>query len=208
MIPPNGKRMQKLLYNRRGMLALLALLVFVAAAVGGAIPFFYRELPDPAKANREELLRWLITKDIAKETPATQLALADRLETEFGSGVDWTAYQGKLEEPQRRQLLQNIPSVLRPWILEKADAYGRLSTDRQAAFLDRLIDTLEVWQGIEKLLPQPTTNAKNPPTLATMMMQEIERLQKEAPAAQQKPLGQLWTDVQMRWFLRSIEPKT
>ena len=74
-----------------------------------------------------------------------------------------------------------------------------------------MIDTLEVWRGVEKLLPQPAANVPNPaksPKLATMMIQEMEQLQKEAPAAQQKQIGQLWTAVQMRWFLRSIAPKT
>ena len=111
MYLPDGNAMKKPLYKHRGILALLALLVFVAAALGGAIPFFYPCLPDPAKANRQELLQWLIAKDIAKETPATQLALAGRLEIEFGSGVDWAAFQGKLDAPQRKLLLQNIPAV-------------------------------------------------------------------------------------------------
>jgi hypothetical protein len=203
--------MRTILYKHRGILALLAFLVFVAAALGGVISIFNRDLPDPAKANREELLRWLIAKDLAKETPATQLALAKRLEEEFGSGVDWAKYQAKIDEPQRKQLFQNIPCVLRPWILEKAKAYAQLAKDRKAAFLDRLIDTLEVWRGIEKLLPQPVASAQNPapsPKLAAMLVQEMDKVQREVPAEQQKQVGKFWADVQMHWFLRSIAPKT
>ena len=203
--------MKKQFYKHRGILALLALFLFVAAALGGTIPFFYPCLPDPAKANRQELLRWLITKDMAKETPATQLALAGRLEIEFGAGVDWAAFQGKIDAAQRKLLLQNIPAVLRPWMLAKADAYERLSADCRAAFVERLIDTLEVWRGVEKLLPQTAANAQEPatsPKLATIMIREMEQLRKEAPAAQQKQIGELWADIQMRWFLRSIAPKT
>jgi hypothetical protein len=203
--------MKKLPLNRRGILALLLLVGCVAAALGGAIPFFYRDLPHPAKASREELLQWLVVKDVAAETPATQSALAGRLEAEFGSGVDWTAFQAEIDEPQRKQLLKNIPCVLRCWMLEKADAYGRLSADCRAAFLDRMIDSLEVWQGAEKLLPPSAPNgtetAKSP-KLATILMREMERLQEESPASQQKRIGRFWTDVQMRWFLRSIKPKT
>jgi hypothetical protein len=201
--------MKKLLYKRRGILALLALVAVVTAALGGAIPYFYRDLPEPAKANRDELLRWLIVKDLAEEPPATQLALAERLEVEFGSGVDWSEFEGEMDEAQCGRLMKNIPAVLRPWILKKADAYGRLPTDRRAAFLDRLIDKLEVWQGVEKLLPQPSANASEPsPKLAAILTREMERLQKEAPAAQRKQLARLWADLQVRWFLRSIAPKT
>ncbi len=95
-------------------MASLAFLMFVAAALGGAISIFNRNLPDPTKANREELLRWLISKDLSRETPATQLALAERLEAEFGAGVDWAAFQAKIDAPQRKQLCRNIPCVLRP----------------------------------------------------------------------------------------------
>ena len=131
----------------------------MAAAIGGAIPFFSRDLPDPAKANREELLRWLITKDLAKEPAPTQLALAQRLETEFAAGVDWSEFKNQIDEPQCRATVRKIsPAFCVPWILEKADAYGQLAADQQTAFLDRLIDTLEVWQGVEKLLPKQAEN--------------------------------------------------
>jgi hypothetical protein len=203
--------MKALLHKHRGILALLALLVLVGVALGGAIPFIYRDLPEPAKANRQDLLRWLITKDIAKETPAIQLTLASRLEAEFGSGVDWTAFQGKLNDSQRKQLIENIPSVLRPWMLEKAEVYERLSTDGRRAFLDRMLDTLDVWKGIEKLIPESAANAQNEtksPKLATILMQEMEILQREIPDSQKKQVGELWTAIQMRWFLRSLAPKT
>jgi len=203
--------MKSLLQNRRGILVVLASVLFVAAALGSAIPFFYGGLPDPAKANRHELLRWLITRDLAAETPTVRLALARRLETEFGSGVDWSKYQGKIDDAQRAQLLKNIPVVLRPWIQEKADAYARLAANEQAAFVDRLIDMLEVWRGIEELLPQPAENgpaAKESCALAAMLQQEIKGLEKESPAPRQKQISQLWSDVQWRWVMRALAPKT
>jgi hypothetical protein len=203
--------MKKLLYRRRGIFAVLALFVVVAAAVGGTIPFFYGNLPEPAKANRHELLRWLIVKDLAKETPATQLTLAERLEEEFGSGVDWAEFQSKLNDAQRKQLFQNIPCVLRPWILKKAETYEQVAKDQKKAFLDRLLDTLEVWRGVEKLLPNATASGKEPaksPKLAAILMQEMDKIQKESPVAQQKQIGKFWADVQMQWFLRSFATKT
>lgn len=204
------QKMQKPLLKRRGFLALFAFLLVVTAVIGGTIPFFYRDLPEPAKANRQELLRWLITKDLAKEPPERVLALGERLEAEFASGVDWSKYQSKLDEAQRKQLFQNIPYILRPWIVKKAEAYSQIAKDQKSAFLDRLLDTLEVWRGVEKLLPSSTAAGKEPaksPKLLTILMQEMDKIQKESPDLQQKQVGKFWADVQMQWFLRSIRPK-
>jgi hypothetical protein len=201
--------MKKLLYTRRGILALLALLVLVVGALGGAIPYFYG-LPDPAKANRHELLRWLVTRDIALESLEIQSALADRLESEFGKDVDWSSFRGKLSEAQINRLIHNIPAVLRPWMLKKSDTYAQLSADCRTAFVDRMIDTLEVWQGIEKVIPEPSgvgLSESQTPKLATLLTQEMEKLQKESTAAEQKKLGDLWLALQTRWFLRSFAPK-
>jgi hypothetical protein len=203
--------MKKVFSNRRGFLALLALLIFVAAALGGAIPFIYHDLPYPAKANRQELFRWLIAKDLAQESSSTRLALAQRLESEFASGLDWNSVEAKIDDSQRTLLLKNIPCVLRPWILEKAAAYERLSEDRRRGVLDRLLDTLEVWQGVEKLLPRPTSNAPEtakPSSLTAILLQEMENLQKEVPVAQRKQVDRLWVAMQTRWILRSLAPKS
>jgi hypothetical protein len=186
-------------------------LILTAVAIGGAIPFIPRALPDPSKATRDELLSWLITKDLAKEPAPTQLAIAKRLESEFASGVDWSKFKNHLDEPRCRQLIKNIPCVLRPWILEKADAYGQLAAEGQTAFLDRLIDTLEVWRGVEKLLPKQAENSQDPansPKLADILMKEMKNLKNESPPAQQKQIDQLWAAMQMRWIMRSFAPKT
>jgi hypothetical protein len=195
---------------RRGIFAFLALVALLVVAIGVAIPFLAQSLPDPAKADRQQLLRWLIAKNLEQETPATRLTLAQRLESEFAAGIDWTAFQSKIQEPQRKQLLNNIPCVLRPWILEKAEAYMKLSEGQRTAFLDRLIDTLESWRGVEKILPQSTQNTQGtekPPKLTAMLLKEMDSLQKEVPTEQQQQLNQLWTAMQARWLWRSFAPK-
>jgi hypothetical protein len=203
--------MKKMLSKRRGILAVLALSMIVASTAGAMFAFSCRGLPEPAKANRQELLRWLIATDLAEQTPETQLTLAERLEAEFGSGIDWAAFQSRLNDAERQQLFRNIPCVLRPWILKKANAYAQMAADQKTAFLDRLLDTLEVWRGVEKLLPQTGASDGVPaksPKLATILTREIDKLQKDAPLAQQELVGKFWTDVKLHWFLRSFSPKS
>jgi hypothetical protein len=202
--------MRKMSKKRRGILVFLVLIVLVAGTIVAAIPFFFRNLPEPAKANQQELLCWLVVKDLDKETSATQLALAQRLESEFAAGVDWTKYRSKIDEPERKQLLKNIPCVLRSGFLEKATVYERIATDRRTAFLDKLIDTLEVWRGAEELLPQQKAAEKESsamPRLASILMGEMEKLKKTVPDSQQKQVDQLWVAVQTRWLMRSFAPK-
>lgn len=203
--------MKKISVNRRGILVFAAVLLFLTAAVGGAIPLLSRGLPDPEKANREELLRWMVTRDLAKEPPVTQLALARRLESEFAAGVDWAAFKNKINDSQRRQLLNNITCVLRPWILEKAETYGRLAAEGRDAFLDQLLDTLDVWKGVEKLMPKQAQNgqgAAKPTDMNDLMMQEMAKLQKDSSPEQQKQIGQLCVAVQLRKVMRTFAPKT
>ena len=75
--PPRNDHDTPLVYamfskNRRGILWLLVLVALVAAGIGTAIPFLQPRLPDPAVASRDELLRWLVARDLAKESPQTQ----------------------------------------------------------------------------------------------------------------------------------------
>jgi hypothetical protein len=81
--------------NRRGILWLALLATLLAVGAAAAVPFLRSRLPDPAVANRDELLRWLVTRDLAMETPQTRLVLIQRLGQEFHSGVDWDALKRK-----------------------------------------------------------------------------------------------------------------
>jgi hypothetical protein len=202
--------MKNVLAKYRSLLVVAILLLTVVSAAGMFVAFSQRGLPEPAKANRQELLRWLIAEDLARQTPETLLSLAERLEVEFGSGVDWAAFQSRLDDSQRRRLLQNIPSVLRPWILKKAETYAKIAADQKAAFLDRLLDTLDVWKGVEKLLPRavpPGGESAEPSKLATILSSEMDALQRDAPATQQEQVGKFWTDVRLHWFLRGLTSK-
>lgn len=202
--------MKNMLVKYRGLLVAAIVLLTVASAAGMFVALSHRGLPEPAKANRQELLRWLIAEDLARQTPGTLLTLAERLEAEFGSGVDWAAFQSRLDDSQRRQLLQNIPCVLRPWILKKAETYAQIAADQKIAFLDRLLDTLDLWKGVEKLLPRPEQPGSEPADsskLATILSREMDSLQKDAPASQQEQVGKLWTDVRLHWLLRGFTSK-
>ena len=96
----------------RGLLVLaLALVVLAAAAVAGVALVNARPV-DPAKVDRETLLQWIVTRDLAQEPTATRLALVRRLEEECRRGIDWDSLGGQLTDSQRQQLWDNIPLLL------------------------------------------------------------------------------------------------
>jgi hypothetical protein len=195
--------MKKMLYNRRGILAIVALLGCVAVAIG-AVPFLYPSLPDPEKADQQQLLHWLVLRDLGQESPARQLTLALRLESEFGEGVDWSKFKGKLSLEQIDRLIANIPHVLRPWILEKSVIYEKSPDDRRLASLDQVIATLEVWQGVETLLPPKSETDGNKTELKTILTGEMNRLLAQLPKDQKKTVEKFWGDLKMRWVLKKM----
>ncbi|MGL4943651.1 MAG: hypothetical protein ACRC46_10720 [Thermoguttaceae bacterium] len=76
-------------YGRRLLfwsLATFAVLVVVTLLVLGG---WYRSIThapiDPQAATTTDLVSWYLLRDLTRETPATQLALADRFEREFGA---------------------------------------------------------------------------------------------------------------------------
>ena len=85
------------------LVAVIMLLTGVLAAGGvGAWRLLCPPLPRPELADREQLIVWLVTRDLNEEPAPTRRALARRLEEEFRGHVDWEATGRKLSPAQRR----------------------------------------------------------------------------------------------------------
>jgi hypothetical protein len=184
------------LKNRRGIVWLLVLLAVLATGVG-AVPLFMSGLPDPAVANREELLRWIVARDLAKESPETCLVLVNRLEAEFGTGVDWESLDGRLSEAQREQLWRNIPLLFRPWLVEKATAYARLAKAQRSEFMDGVFKTLAAWKGADRLRAKQAGGA-TAPSLLRVFFDLVESYKQSAGPSQREQITQFVAALQFR----------
>jgi hypothetical protein len=181
--------------------ALLAVVVFVGFAA------LWPRLPDPAVANREGLLRWLVTRDLGREPIEVQQVLARRLEEEFQEGLDWESTATRLSEPQRQRLWDNILVLLEPWFMEKVDRYFTMAAQERLAFLDRLIDMFTAWRGLDTLRPGVTGAAKPPKAeggLLGALLGQVDQWQTSAEPQQGKRIGEFLLALQMRWLWRQL----
>ena len=159
------------------------------------MPFLASGLPDPAVANRDELLRWMVARDLAKESPETRLVLAQRLEEEFRDGVDWDALNKQTTEAQRKQLWKNIPLLFGPWLSEKAAIYARLSEAQRPKFIDGILDTLSAWRGADRLQVKQSDDATSDASrsLLSVFMDQVKACQRNAEPSQRDRISQfLW----------------
>jgi hypothetical protein len=189
--------------NRRGILWLL-LLVSLSAAGIGAVLLLRPSLPDPAVADRDELLRWLVTRDLAKESPETRLTLVRRLEGEFRRGVDWEALKRKSTEAQRRRLWNNIPLLFGPWLTDKASIYSRLPSAQRPKFIDDVLDSLLAWRGVDRLQVRKDGNAAQGGMegLLSVFFAQVEECSRNAEPQQRDHIAQFVAAVQLRFLMR------
>lgn len=192
--------------KHRGILTIVALAALVAA-VAAAWAVFFPPLPDPEVANRKQLMLWLVTRDLHAETPGLHQRLARRLEEEFRDGVDWDQCGELLSVSQRRRVWENILTLLEPWFLDKADTYAELTPPEQEAYLERQIETIEVWRGAESLQPPPS-EASDPQTQPTSLMQHVfshlKTWKEQAEPDRRDRIERFQAALQMRWLARKM----
>ena len=194
--------------RRRVILVLTALLsggVLIGGGVG-ALRLLNPPLPPPEAADCDQLVQWLVTRELAEEPLGTRRALARRLEEEFGAEVDWEATGRQLSLQQRRKLWENLPAVLEPWLLDKVEGYfGRSEQDRPA-YVDQVIDTIRGWRGIDRLRPDPDDPSGDRAADWTGILdQRLSALKERGDARRRERVGRFLAAVRTRWFLRAVE---
>ncbi len=133
----------------RRSIPLILILVATAALTAG---FFYQpSLPHPRDADREQLVRWLVSRDLRGESNELRLALVQRLEEEFSAEMDWDSMSDRLTQPQQKRLRDNLVLLLRPWFMSKLNGYFSLPASERVAYVDRLLDTISLWSGVDTL---------------------------------------------------------
>lgn len=193
-----------LMKNRRRVLGLLLLTALLAAGVGATLPFLSSGLPDPAVANHDELLQWIVARDLTLESPKTRLVLAQRLEQQLCEGIDWDSLNKQTTEAQRRQLWKNIPLMFGPWLSDKAETYARLSKAQRAKFMDRILATILAWHGADRLQTQQDKNTPSGASrgLLSVLMDEVETCKRNAEPSEREHLSQFLLALQMRFLMR------
>jgi len=193
----------------RGFIRTTALLVALVLAASAAVVVWWHRCGelDPATADREELFRWLVTYDLSEVSPQTRWLMAKRLDEEFCDEIDWEAIGGRLTAEHRARLWSNIPLILEPWFMEKVDAYFACRDSQRTAFLDRTIDRMSIWSGLDRLCPESgnkDNTAETPCGVKALLFERIGYWQSRAEPDQEERIDQFVTAVRMRWLYRQL----
>ncbi len=191
----------------RGILSCVTAAALLGAALLAVAALLWPRLPDPAVADRQGLLRWLVTRDLNAESAETRRTLARRLEEEFHKGFDVDTAEG-LEPAQRKQLWDNIVLLLEPWFMDKTDRYFQLETAQRNAYLDELIDMMTAWRDVDALRPQEAAAADSPAeagALLSALFDQVTKWQERAEPQRREQIQQFLLAVQMRWLIRGFQ---
>ncbi len=171
-----------------------------AVAIGGRWPY---RLADPQTADREGLVRWLVVRDLARESYENQQVLAYRLDEEFFTAdFDWNEVSGQLSAPQQRQLIENLVVLFVPWCRDKAAHFATQTPEGRETFLDETLDRLELLVRAGEMIGQGEGDLSE--TLATRMLGEAEKLPLGIPGREADEVRHFLDSLRHRWLVRQF----
>lgn len=168
-------------------------LVLTACAVGVAWCFSLLHLPSPSLANREQLLQWLVLRELSEYPPAIRRDLARALDREYGHGPDWSALDS-LDEATRRRLWDNFGLLVEPWLTDYWRQYQALPAVDRSAFLEKLIGKIRAWQ---------RADGQSSPA-ARLIAEKAEVWRAHAQSGDREQIGQFLAAIQAQWLIQEI----
>lgn len=193
-----------MLGKRRGFLTLVGVGLVLVAGVAAALALWKLHLPDPAVANRDQLLRWLFTRDLEHETRDVRQRLITRLEAEFSTtSVSWDQANARLKEEYREQLWKNLALLVEPWLDEKLEQYGRLPVAQRVAYVDQLLDRLSAWKGLASIRPEAQATSSGGAMWQPLLVR-VRDWQGQADPQRRELIGQFLLTAQVRWLIRGM----
>jgi hypothetical protein len=159
--------MPKAMRRPSGFVLFLLLGVLVIAMCAGGVFVYATRMPNPATADLNGLLRWLVTRDLSREPIAVQEQLLARLEDQLRKGLELGEAREQLTDVQRSQLLANADVLGRLWFYQQVDRYFASSDADRPSFLNAQIDEIQrsgVVQALAALIDtdEPSASSEQP----------------------------------------------
>ncbi len=192
--------------GRYGVLVVAVVVAMLSVAAGAGLLMVYAPLPDPSLATRRELFRWLVLRDLSKESAEIQEKILSRLDTEFEQAGDMQSTIENLDDSRRQMLWHNVTVLLEPWFFSKVAQYSDLPASQKMDYLDRFLDRVEVWSkvGSACLKNKDNRGQKDNSFVSKMVLQQIEQCSNHATPEQRQQMDAFMTAVQARWLWRQL----
>ena len=132
-----------------------ALIVFAGIAIlavaGTAGWQWYFQLPAPQRATNQQVLRWLVFKDLEQESLETRVALVDRLQEMPAESFNQN--QGgkpQLSASYRERLKRNAKLLQADWFEHRCRQYANCEMERRLQFLEAQLEAVLRWSELSK----------------------------------------------------------
>jgi hypothetical protein len=178
----------------------------LSVAAGAGFWMVYPPLPDPTVATRHDLFRWLVLRDLSKESMETRLKILGRLDTEFEKIGDMDAKIESLEGKRRQMLWYNVTVLLEPWLLSKVEQYSQLPASQKIDYIDRFLDRAELWNkvGAACLKNGAAPGQSSDRSVSKLVLDQIQQCSNRALPEQRQQMEAFISAVQARWLWRHL----
>jgi hypothetical protein len=178
-----------------GSIALLATVYWLAAV----------RVPDPATADREGLMRWLVLRDLRSEPPEIRITLLQRLQEEAGGDLDPAVIGEQLDERYHDRLWTNVLVLIETWYLNRVDIYHATPTSDRAACLDQTIAEVQHWEDLASLQPREAQDASSSEAaMLELVGNQVAIWKERASPERQREIAEFDVALRGRWFLRAL----
>ncbi len=195
-----------------GLLIVVAMIVMLSVAVGAGLMVVYPRLPDPSVATRQDLLRWLVLRDLSKESAEIRQKILSRLDTEFETFDDLDTTIESLEPSHRQMLWHNITVLSEPWLLGKVEQYSQLPVSQRTDYLDHFLDRAELWNKVGAACLKNNADgangaeaaAKGGSSASQLLMEQMKQCSAHAAPDKRHQIGAFMAAVEARWLWRQL----
>lgn len=130
--------------KRNAIIGIVVLLGLIGTALG-VVYLKFVNLPHPNEASHNQLMHWVVMRDLRNQSNEIQLALVNRFAAEakeiFSKN---TSDATQLSKQMSDRLLSNIEILKRAWFVSRIDAYCKIeSNEVKEAYLDKQIKLLD-----------------------------------------------------------------
>ena len=188
--------------------AVVTVCLAAIAILAGSYWWYATRLPDPATADREGLVRWLVLRDLDREPAEIRQVLATRFESELAQEFDVSNVRNKLSPQQRERLWANVLVLVEQWYMDHVEGYFACDSAASGAYLDGIIDVIERWKPLASLAPpgeaEPTESGGEEQKFLELLDAQLAQWKEAAPPSQREKIEQFDAALRTRWMLRTL----
>lgn len=190
--------------KRKPIIGAVVLLGLIGTALG-VVYIKFVNLPHPKEASHNQLMHWVVMRDLKDHNNEIQLALVDRFAAEakviFSKS---TSNSTQLSKQMSDRLLSNIELLKRAWFVSRIDAYCKIeSNEVKEAYLDKQIRLLDdfgniAFENARVLYPKKTD--ENLTTISSELFADIDMWLNETPPEKTEVTLQAVREATVFWL--------